>query len=281
MSLASEYRFKTLLGCLNGGRQNLIMATVDFAALGKTKLAPVIHGEIAGSFIDAEFLWSQGPAAFFVIRRAGCELCREDALEISNMFAKSKLKGIHLFGIIKEVAPIVGALTDEELGVNEFQYEYFNQYPVFIDKEKKFYAYFGNKSVLDQKWFTWNPFKLFSAYGALKARLLGKNIKGNLKGEGLLKGGFLIVHPTRGVVYRHEEVTGDEMPYVEIFAALKAAVKPPPERKSIFWFRQSKPDSSSERTTATTVEEEEEPDEFVPRESLSNVRCPSVACSLP
>jgi len=43
-----------------------------------------------------------------------------------------------------------------------------------------------------------------------------------MNGEGLLKGGFLIICPTRGVVYKHEESTGSEMPYDEIGEALNA-----------------------------------------------------------
>lgn len=249
------------------------MATIDFATLGQTKLAPVINGAISGGNINAEFLWSQGPAAFFVIRRPGCELCREDAKEISDRFAAGEFTGVHLFGIIKEVAPIVGATTDEELGVGEFQYEYFNQSPVFIDKEKQFYAYLGNKSVLTQKWLTWNPFKLYSAYGALKARLLGKNIKGNLKGEGLLKGGFLIIHPTRGVIYRHEESTGDGLPYNEIVVALKNAMNPPAESTSIFSFGQSKTTPAASTTPATVMDSTDS--------SPNAKKCTSESCRLP
>jgi len=94
-----------------------------------------------------------------------------------------------------------------------------------LDSKKDFYAYLGNKSLLSQPLRSWNPFTIYSDYTALTNRLKAKAVDGNLKGEGLLKGGVLVVHPTRGVIYRHEENTGSEMPYDEIIAAFMDACK--------------------------------------------------------
>lgn len=92
-----------------------------------------------------------------------------------------------------------------------------------MDSKKEFYSYLGNKSLLGQPLSSWNPFKLYSDFTALSARLKAKEVSGNLKGEGLLKGGIIITHPTRGVVYTHQEMTGSEMPYDEIIAAYAEA----------------------------------------------------------
>lgn len=121
------------------------------------------------------------------------------------------------------MAPVSGAQTDAELGVGEFQSSYFLDYPVYMDSKKEFYSYLGNKSLLGQPLSSWNPFKLYSDFTALSARLKAKEVSGNLKGEGLLKGGIIITHPTRGVVYTHQEMTGSEMPYDEIIAAYAEA----------------------------------------------------------
>jgi hypothetical protein len=150
-------------------------------------------------------------------------LCREDGKEISSRFENELFKKGKLIGIIKEVAPVAGAKTDAELGVGEFQTEYFNNNPLYMDSKKEFYTYLGDKSLLSQPLSTWNPFKLYSDFKSLTARLETKKVTGNLKGEGLLKGGILIVHPTRGLLYTHEENTGSEMPYDEIMAAFAAA----------------------------------------------------------
>ena len=78
-----------------------------------------------------------------------------------------------LFGIIKEVAPIKGVATDEELGVEEFQSKYFGGHPVYLDTDKIFYALLGNRGLLSQPWSSWNPFNWYASFKALKARLQG------------------------------------------------------------------------------------------------------------
>lgn len=104
-----------------------------------------------------------------------------------------------VIGIIKEVAPVAGALTDEELGVGEFQSSYFNNYPLYMDEKKVFYSFLGNKSILSQPWSSWNPFRLYSDFKSMTARLKAKGVDGNLKGEGTLKGGIIILHPVKGL----------------------------------------------------------------------------------
>mmetsp|Transcript_11568 Transcript_11568/g.19398 ORF Transcript_11568/g.19398 Transcript_11568/m.19398 type:complete len:123 (+) Transcript_11568:390-758(+) len=74
----------------------------------------------------------------------------------------------------------------------------------------------GEKSLLSQPLHTWNPFKLYSDYKVLSSRLKDKKLDGNLKGEGLLKGGLFIISPTEGIVFQHQETTGTCMPYDEI-----------------------------------------------------------------
>lgn len=127
---------------------------------------------------------------------------------------------VRLIGIIKEVAPVKGAETDAELGVDEFHKKYFFDYPLYVDSEREFFKYLGNKSLLGQKLYTWNPFRLYADYQVLKQRIDG--LDGNLKGEGLVKGGIIILHHERGVVYSHEENTGSLLPFDQIKVALKS-----------------------------------------------------------
>jgi hypothetical protein len=142
-------------------------------------------------------------------------------LEISSRFKSGQFAGANLFGVIKEVAPVSGAETDEILGVSEFQKKYFNDYPVYLDHEKAFYSYLGDKSLLSQSLHSWNPFTLYSDFKNMQERLNRKGVEGNLKGEGLLKGGILIITPPENVVYKHEEQSGSEMPYDEFREELK------------------------------------------------------------
>ena len=154
-------------------------------------------------------------------------MCREDAQELSSRYAPggTNIGSANLYGIIKEVAPVKGAATDEKLGVGEFQQKYFGNNPVYIDPEQKFYEFMGKKSLLSQPWFSWNPFALYSGYQRMAARLKSKRLDGNMAGEGLLQGGLLIIHPTKGVVYRHNEETGTPMPYDEIDRVVQALLQ--------------------------------------------------------
>jgi hypothetical protein len=130
-------------------------------------------------------------------------------MELSSRFGKGFENNINLFGIIKEVG------VDTE-GLLEFESKYFNNNNIYIDEKKEFYAALGNNSLLSQPWHSWNPFTLYSDFGKLMGRMDEKKIKGNLKGEGLLKGGLYVISPTAGVVFEHKEQSGTPMPYAEI-----------------------------------------------------------------
>ncbi len=47
------------------------MLKMSLDLLSKIQIAPVANGAVIGSSFDAGMLWSQTPAAIFVIRRPG------------------------------------------------------------------------------------------------------------------------------------------------------------------------------------------------------------------
>jgi hypothetical protein len=124
------------------------------------------------------------------------------------MGVKSKA---NLYAIIKN-----GADVADSAGVNEFQSKYFNNNPVYMDLKDDFYKALGSKTLLSQPLRSWNPFTLYSDFKALGKRLSEKKTEGNLIGEGLVKGGLLVVTVDGGVIYQHDEETGSAMPYQEI-----------------------------------------------------------------
>lgn len=144
-------------------------------------------------------------------------MCREEALGLASRH-KDGFFGptdkVKLVGVIKEVAgPTSNIETDKILGVEDFQTNYFLNYPVYIDEKRDFYKLLGSRQLTSQPLFSWNPFALWSGWQALKKRLAGNNIKGNLKGEGLLQGGVVVFKAgvnkdQSGLEYAHQEVTG-------------------------------------------------------------------------
>jgi hypothetical protein len=124
-----------------------------------------------------------------------------------------------MVGIIKEIAPVRTAQTDEELGVNFFNQNYF-PYLLYRNSGLEFYASLGQRSLLRQV-FTTNPFTLYSNYQTLKSRIRGRGgLVGNYAGEGITLGGVYLISPLHGIVFEYQEVTGNPMPVVEIQRAV-------------------------------------------------------------
>jgi hypothetical protein len=150
-------------------------------------------------------------------------LCREEGLALSTLHKSGSLGNAKLYGIIKEVAPVKGALTDEELGVGEFQSKYF-PHDLYRDADQQFYNLLGSRNLFtDNSIPSWNPFSIYSSYQNLKARLRSKSLKGNMAGEGIRLGGIIIAAPGRDIVYTYLEKTGQEIPENEIVEACKSA----------------------------------------------------------
>ena len=190
--------------------------STDIVKLAVINLIPVMHGAIAGPAIEAGSLWENAPVAILVIRRPGCPLCRLDARDLSSLFA-SEFRNIRLIGIIKQIAPIPGAATDDDLGVETFQTKFFGGNQLFLDTERKFYEFFGNKNVLNQPLRSYNPCTLYSDTSHLLHRLEQHKIDDyNWIGEAYVQGGFLVVDPNGGVIFKHEEQTGWSMPVEDI-----------------------------------------------------------------
>ena len=105
-----------------------------------------------------------------------------------------------MIGVLKED-------TDTD-GVKTFQNKYF-PFPLYVDKERQFYKELGNR-----KLHSWNIFNMLTSYPRLQKRWASKgdDITGNYRGEGLLQGGVLLVSKEHGVVFKHTEKTGSELP---------------------------------------------------------------------
>ncbi len=130
---------------------------------------------------------------------------------------ENRLGPAKLVGIIKEVAPTADARDDTELGVKDFQDNYF-PFPLFLDSERRFYdAILGNRQLS----LGWNPINWVKWYFQFKDRISSKNITGNFKGEGFQLGGVLVISKEKGIVYQYEEIAGSELPAEEVAAAIK------------------------------------------------------------
>lgn len=121
------------------------------------------------------------------------------------------MEGFGIFGVVKEVGVDDGGLA-------EFQSDFF-PYPLYLDEEKSFYTALGSRKM---KVKSWNPYKIFKGIREVTRRLRGKDISGNMKGEGLLQGGIIIFDKDGRARYAYREETGYEVPVDDVAAAAEA-----------------------------------------------------------
>jgi AhpC/TSA antioxidant enzyme len=112
------------------------------------------------------------------------------------------------------------------LGVGEFQKKYFGNHPLYLDSNRVFYDFLGNRSLLSQPWSSWNPFQIYSDLTAMGDRMKRKGVEGNYKGEGLLQGGVIIIDNKKQLVKVFHEQTGSELPVQQIYEAIVEMVRP-------------------------------------------------------
>lgn len=148
-------------------------------------------------------------------------MCREHGQQLASLSAQTADFGF--WGIVKETG------VDDE-GLAEFHSTYFD-FPLYRDVGLETYASFGNKSILSGM--TWNPLKIYRGYKEMTKRLNAKNLDGNMKGEGVTKGGVFILNTNGEVVYAMEEITGTPLDMDEIEAAMNALRKGAPKTSSV------------------------------------------------
>lgn len=126
-----------------------------------------------------------------------------------------------LVGIIKEVAPTKDAEDDETLGVNDFHENYFLGLPLFMDSKMSFHNSLGRRKIGDVGFSTWNPFSIMGRLWRAIMAIRAMGIDGNLKGEGNILGGVIVVQPTKGIIYSFQEKMGEPFPYDAISEAIE------------------------------------------------------------
>ena len=132
-----------------------------------------------------------------------------------------KLGKANVIGVIKEVAPCATAKTDEELGVQEFQDQYW-PFPLYLDESKEFYSALGSRTFSDLLG-TWNPIEFWQGLKSIGERIKEKNLDGNMRGEGLVLGGIFVINSKKQTVEVFPESTGKEIPADDIAEAAKKA----------------------------------------------------------
>ena len=132
-----------------------------------------------------------------------------------------------VFAVVKEVeAPEEDDVPAEKmLGLSDFEEQYFCG-GLYHDPERVFWTALGNKPI-----FTFgtigkaliNPLKARREMKAMGERMKAKSVEGNMVGDGLAKGGILVVAPGGDVKHVFYEDPGQGVPADEVAAILSAA----------------------------------------------------------
>ncbi|KAG0203077.1 hypothetical protein BGX28_004541 [Mortierella sp. GBA30] len=174
------------------------MATNTTTRYGDFKDIPLVD------FLDVETeqtlpareIWKDMPAVVIVIRRPGCQFCREEArIFDSNRETIEKNMGMKMVCIVHE-----------KEGSDIFNKDFWHG-KVYFDQDKGFYKALGGGKLRTGGW---EQLIRPSFWGNL-IRNKKSGVKGNFEGDGSILGGLLVLHAgDRGIAYEHiEKVWGD------------------------------------------------------------------------
>jgi len=131
-------------------------------------------------------------------------------LSVLAAIHKDVFSGFEIFGIIKETG------VDDE-GLVDFVEKYFN-YPIYCDKSYAFYHALGDRKVGLKD--ILNPFSFFGILCDAFQRITSKSIDGNMFGEGIIQGGYIIFSRDGKAKAMYQEQTGSDLRVVDLVAIL-------------------------------------------------------------
>ncbi|KAF9955829.1 hypothetical protein BGZ72_003384 [Mortierella alpina] len=146
--------------------------------------------------LSAHEIWKNQPAVVIVIRRPGCQFCREEARILdANREVIEKSMGMRMVCVVHEKG-----------GSDIFKNEFWHG-DVYFDQEKGFYKALGGGKLRTGGW----EQLIRPSFWGNFIRNKRSGVQGNFEGEGHILGGLLVVHAgERGIAYEHiEKVWGD------------------------------------------------------------------------
>jgi hypothetical protein len=145
----------------------------------------------------------------FAIRTAGCGLCREHGLQLTELAAADRK--LALLATVKETG------VDDQ-GLLDFYEHYFHSYPIYKDEKWMLYKAMGGKKL--------GILSVLKAALGSRKRLQEKNIKGsaqNYKNEGWMSGGVLVFDRRGQLSHVLEEQVGKPFDMEELKRAIQEA----------------------------------------------------------
>lgn len=139
--------------------------------------------------------------------------------------AANPVDNVPVFAVVKEMEEPEPLDDDKLLGIAEFENEYFCG-PLYQDPARSFYEALGSKPIFTLGGLgrmLLNPLKARRELKEMGERFKAKGLAGNMKGDGLTKGGIFVIAPDGDVQYTFYEDPGKGVPEAEASRILAAA----------------------------------------------------------
>ncbi|CAG8590121.1 4979_t:CDS:2 [Paraglomus occultum] len=193
---------------MNKENKEIPQPTTEYSALEGIELVQ-LNGETERK-IKAASLWEKNPLLIMVVRRPGCQLCREEVVRYAQHrdLITNKL-GIPMIAVVHE------RIDDE---VEQFNNGFWSG-DVYYDEKKEFYNALGGGTL---RWGGYLSMFKPSVWSNIN-RNRQTNVNGNFKGEGRILGGLYILRPgNSGIAYEYrEKVWGDHAPFAHVMTVLQ------------------------------------------------------------
>jgi prostamide/prostaglandin F2alpha synthase len=171
-----------------------------------------LGGDQAGSVVPVPELWNRPGykgAVVYLIRRAGCKLCRAEGVELAAIKDKLDAQGFALVGVV-----------GEELGHETFSEEYFQGGEMYLDEGRELSKIMASGTMSLSGFVS---YYLGLSVAKEVARVDAMGVKGNMKGNGVNLGGVWVIQggETPKVLLTHQEKHwGDAVAISDVLAAI-------------------------------------------------------------
>jgi prostamide/prostaglandin F2alpha synthase len=172
-----------------------------------------LDGESAGSVVSVPELWNRPGykgALVYLIRRAGCKLCRAEGVQLAAIKDQLEEQGYLLVGVV-----------GEELGHEEFSEGFFNG-EMYLDEGRKLSKIMASGT---QQISGYVNFLLGGEIATEWARAGKLGVQGNLKGNGVNLGGVWVIKggdEPKVLIEYQEKHWGDAVAVSDVLAAVGA-----------------------------------------------------------
>lgn len=181
----------------------------SMVSLGTYKNISVTDARDPLNSIQLHSIWETKPTLFLFFRRLGCALCRSYAKQIEGHRQKFESLGVQVVAMSFEA---FGEGSDSD---RSFEAGGFWLGPMYVIDKRVYEKLFGRKGLTN------SFFGLLDMDKEAMATAKSAGIQGNLRGDGFVLGGQILVNTNGEVIFEHKQKRyGDDATVEQLLAAI-------------------------------------------------------------